>query len=71
MDTRERRMPTLQVVGILLSIAIVGMGFQVWLAPVPATEMTPAQQSILTTADWMVKSAGGAVIGFMGARLGG
>ena len=55
------------VLTILTSIAIAGLAIQVWLSPVPADQMSPAQNNLLTTADWMLKSSIGALLGFTGA----
>jgi hypothetical protein len=38
----------------------------VWLAPVTSEMLTPAQANLLAIADWMVKAAIGAILGFAG-----
>ena len=48
----------------LIGIAACGIGTLIWLAPVPADSMTPAQGNLLAIADWMVKAALGAILGF-------
>ena len=50
----------------LLGIAASGIGILVWLTPVNVESMTPAQDNLLTIADWMVKAALGAILGFAG-----
>ena len=53
---------------ILLGVTGLGVSILVWLAPVPADAYTPAQDSLLTIADWMVKASVGALLGFAGGR---
>ena len=48
----------------LIGIAASGIGILIWLAPVPADSMTPAQDNLIAIADWMVKAALGAILGF-------
>ena len=64
-----RRVPTLGYIVMLATVAIVGIGLLVWLAPVTAADMTPAQESLLNIGDWIVKASIGAMLGFGGARL--
>ena len=64
-----QRAPTLRYIAMLATIAVVGIGILVWLAPVPDSEMTPAQASLLNIGDWIVKASIGAMLGFGGARL--
>ena len=54
----------------LFTLVVAGVGLLVWLADVPANDFTPAQDSLLTVADWMVKACIGAILGFAGARAG-
>lgn len=60
---------TVGVVGLLLALTLVGGGVLVWMAPVPAEEMTPAREILLNIADWMIKASVGAILGFAGSRL--
>ncbi len=48
----------------LIGIAASGIGILIWLAPVSADLMTPAQDNLIAIADWMVKAALGAILGF-------
>jgi hypothetical protein len=50
--------------------ALVVIGIMAWLADVPSDNFNPAQRSLLTVADWMVKASIGAILGFAGARAG-
>ncbi len=55
-------------VAILVGMIVLGGGVMVWLAPVSADEITPAQSNLLEIADWMVKASIGAILGLIGAR---
>ena len=57
------------VLGLLLALILVGGGVLVWMAPVPAEDMTPARDILLNIADWMTKASVGAILGFAGSRL--
>ena len=63
--------PTILVVSCLLGFVVVGLSILVWLAPVSAVEMTPAQDRLIDIADWMTKASIGALLGFAGSRLAG
>ena len=65
----EGRIPTVVYIFILATIAGLGIGILVWLAPVSAAEMTPSQTTLHGAADWMLKGAIGAMLGFGGARV--
>ncbi len=52
----------------LFGLVIIGIGIMAGLADVPADSFTPAQDSLLTVADWMVKASVGAILGFAGGR---
>ena len=54
----------------LSGMSAVGLSILVWLAPIPFDSLTPAQQSLLNIADWMVKAPIGAILGFVEARAG-
>ena len=60
---------TVGVLGLLLALILVGGGVLVWMAPVPAEDMTPAREILLNIADWMIKASVGAILGFAGSRL--
>ena len=59
---------TIAALVVLFAMILLG-GVLVWLAPVPADELTPAQTNLIFLGDTMVKGAIGAVLGFAGARL--
>ena len=63
------RSTTVGVIGLLLALILVGGGVLVWMAPVPAEDMTPARDILLNIADWMIKASVGAILGFAGSRL--
>lgn len=52
----------------LLALVAASGGVLIWLAPVPAEQVTPAQNRLIEAADTMLKGASGAIIGFLGAR---
>ena len=59
--------PTVLVMGILLALSV---SILVWLAQVPASELTQNQDNLINTADWMIKFATGAFLGIIaGIRL--
>ena len=60
---------TVGVVGLLLALILVGGGVLVWMAPVPAEDITPAREILINIADWMIKASVGAILGFAGSRL--
>ena len=60
---------TASVLIVLVGLIILGGGVLVWMAPVPAEDMTPARDILLNVADWMIKSSVGAILGFAGSRL--
>ena len=59
----------LPILFMLVAVAGMGMSTLIWLAPIPATDITPAQDRLMDIADWMVKAAIGAILGYSGARL--
>ncbi len=63
------RSTTVGVIGLLSALMLVGGGVLVWMAPVPAEDMTPAREILLNIADWMIKASVGALLGFAGSRL--
>ena len=60
---------TVLAFGSLIFLISSGGGVLVWLAPVPAEQLTPAQTNLIYLGDTMVKGAIGAILGFAGARL--
>ncbi len=54
---------------MMLAVAVVGLGILIWMSPVQASNITPAQDRLMNIADWMVKAAIGAILGYSGARL--
>ena len=60
---------TAGVLVVLFGLIILGGGVLVWMAPVPAEDMTPARELLLNVADWMIKASAGAILGFAGSRL--
>jgi len=60
---------TIGVIGLLLALILAGGGVLVWMAPVPAEDITPARELLLNIADWMIKASAGAILGFAGSRL--
>jgi len=65
------RLSTFSVLGLLFGLAVLGVSLLIWLAPVSAEEMTPAQDRLINIADWMTKASVGALLGFAGGRLAG
>lgn len=56
----------------LFTLFALGIGVLVWLSPVPAEQMTPAQNDLLELADTAAKVSFGAIIvagGFIGSRM--
>ena len=60
---------TAGVLIVLFGLIVLGGGVLVWMAPVPAEDMTPARDILLNIADWMIKASVGAILGFAGSRL--
>ena len=55
---------------LIVAFALIGAGGSVliWLAPVSAEQMTPAQNDLRELADTVVKAGLGVLAGFFGAR---
>ena len=53
-------------VGALLALVLLGSVGMAWQAWVSGPELTPAQAQLIALADWMVKGAVGALLGFAG-----
>ena len=60
---------TVGVLGLLFALILVGGGVLVWMAPVPADDMTSAREILPNIADWMIKASVGAILGSAGSRL--
>ena len=54
------------VMGMLFALALLGGSVMVWQANVSGPELTPAQSQLIELADWIVKGAVGALLGFAG-----
>ncbi len=63
------------IVGALFALVLLGGSIMVWQAGVASPELAPAQKQVVELADWLVKGAVGALLGFAGgagvARLNG
>ena len=46
-----------------LGLLAVGIGIWIGLSPIPDDELTTAQTNMLITADWIVKTSVGAILG--------
>ena len=55
-------------VALLLGLIVLGGGVLIWLAPVSADRITPAQTNLVEIADWMVKASVGAIFGIIGGQ---
>ena len=55
---------------LIVAFALIGAGGSVliWMAPVPAEQMTPAQNDLRELADTVVKAGLGVLVGFFAAR---
>ena len=51
---------------MLFALILIGCGGMAWQAWASGPELTPAQQQLIALADWMVKGAVGALLGFAG-----
>ena len=56
----------LSVIITLAGLAVLGGSAMVWRAAVSGPEPTPMQQQLAELADWIVKGAVGALLGFAG-----
>lgn len=66
-DSKE--IPVRGILVILFAVAVAGVSILIWLTPVSAADMTPAQDRLLNIGDWMLKTAIGLILGFAGGRL--
>ena len=53
---------------VLVGLIVLGGGVLIWLAPVSADRITPAQSNLVEIADWMVKASVGAILGLIGGQ---
>ena len=60
---------TASLVAALFFLIMLGGGVLVWLASVPADQLTPAQDRLIDLSDTLVKGAAGAFLGFVVTRL--
>ena len=63
---RNRGIPTFWILFGLFTIFFTGVGLLVWLSPVPASQLTPAQENLITISDGLIKASAGAFVGFAG-----
>ena len=54
------------IMGMLFALALMGGSVMVWQAGVASPELAPAQEQLIALADWTVKAAVGALLGFAG-----
>ena len=54
------------IFGALFALIFTSVGSLVWLSPVAAESLTPAQDTLIETADWMIKACAGAIVGLAG-----
>ena len=66
--TRSGLSPT-RMLFACFTLIVFGVGILVFLAPVPADQITPAQETLLTVADGMIKLSVGAILGLGGSQL--
>ena len=58
------KMIPISVLFILFALIILGGGAMAWLSIVITDEPSPTQETLLNTADWLVKASAGALFGF-------
>ncbi len=56
----------LTIIGMLFALVLLGSVGIAWQAWVSGPELTPAQRQLIELADWIVKGAVGALLGFAG-----
>ena len=66
--TRGGLSPTRMLL-VCFGLIILGVGILAFLSEVPADQMTPGQETLLTVADGMIKLSVGAILGLGGSRL--
>lgn len=60
--------PSIMLIALFALIAL-GVSILVLLSNVPADQLTPAQENLITSVDWMVKVSVGAILGLGGYHL--
>ena len=61
-------LPEILALLALFALFAMGVGTLIWLSPIPAEQMTPAQNDLRELADTVVKGGLGALAGFFGSR---
>ena len=54
---------------VLFALIALGVSILVLLSNVPADQLTPAQENLITSVDWMIKVSVGAILGLGGYHL--
>lgn len=54
------------VLGMLFALVMLSGSVLIWVASVSDAHLTPAQSTLVQVADWTVKTAVGAIVGFAG-----
>ena len=62
----DRVIITVLVFVALLALIVLAGSALVWMAAVSGARPTPAQDTLITLADWTIKAAVGALLGFAG-----
>ena len=62
----DRVIITALVFVALLALIVMAGSALAWMATVSGTQPTPAQDTLITVADWTIKAAVGALLGFAG-----
>ena len=62
----DRAIAAGSVIAALFAVIVLAGSALVWLAVVSDHQPTPAQQTLIDLADWTVKAAVGALLGFAG-----
>ena len=57
---------SLAVLAILLALVLLGASILIWVASVSGDHLTLAQDTLVQVADWTIKTAVGAIVGFAG-----
>jgi hypothetical protein len=57
---------SISVLANLFALVLMSGGILVWVASVSDEQLTPAQGTLVQVADWTVKTAVGAIVGFAG-----
>lgn len=57
---------SISVLAILLALVLLGISVLIWVASVSGVQLTPAEDTLVQVADWTIKTAVGAIVGFAG-----